>query len=59
VVAGLAGLGVLEAEHLLVEVAGALHVVDLEGDMHDAVHGVLLGVPITVLSCGTSARREE
>jgi hypothetical protein len=39
---GLARLGVLEAEHLLVEVAGALHVVDLEGDVHDAIHGCVL-----------------
>jgi hypothetical protein len=41
VVAGLAGLGIAEAEDLLVEVAGALHVVDLERDVDDAVHAFL------------------
>ena len=42
-VAGLARLGVLEAEDLLVEVAGALHVVDLQRDVDDAVHETALG----------------
>src|SRR5258706_11658939 len=37
-IAGLAGLGILEAEDLLVEVAGAHHVVDLQRDMDDTVH---------------------
>jgi hypothetical protein len=38
VVAGLARFRVLEPEDLVVEVARAEHVVDLEGDVDDPVH---------------------
>src|SRR5207249_3471724 len=44
-VAHLLRLGFLESEDLLVELGGALEVVDLERDVHDAVHGVLQKCP--------------
>src|SRR5688572_14653339 len=40
VVAHLRGVHLLEAEHLPVELGGALEVLDLEREVHDAVHGV-------------------
>src|SRR5262245_26537687 len=39
-VAHLARLGHLEPEDFLVELRGALQVVDLERDMHDSIHGI-------------------
>src|SRR5437667_11590659 len=45
VVAHFFRLGFLESEDLLVELGGALQVVDLERDVHDAVHGVLQKCP--------------
>jgi hypothetical protein len=44
VVARLLGLGVLEVEHLLVEVTGFLDVVDLQRQMDYSAHGYLLYV---------------
>src|SRR5215470_14266816 len=41
VIADLFGLHLGEAEHLAVELGGALEVVDLEREVHDAIHGVL------------------
>src|SRR5437660_11767928 len=44
-VAHLLRLGFPESEDLLVELGGALEVVDLERDVHDAIHGVLQKCP--------------
>src|SRR5688572_14505942 len=39
VVAHLGGVHFLEAEHLAVELGGALQVLDLQRQMHDSIHG--------------------
>ena len=46
VVANLFGLRFLESEDFLVELRGALEVVDFERDMHDAVHGLSIKWPV-------------
>src|SRR5688572_20042557 len=38
-VAHLRGVHLLEAEHLAIELGGALQVVDLQREMHDSIHG--------------------
>ena len=42
VAAGMAGLGLVDAEHVLVELGRLFQIFDLEGDVHDAGHGALL-----------------
>src|SRR5258705_255338 len=56
-VAGLAGLGILEAEDLLVEVAGAQHVVDFQRDMDDTAHRWCSSMRNGVLDGATARKR--
>src|SRR6185312_6615660 len=56
VAAGIALAGALEAEDLLVEFGGLLEIVDLDGDMHDARHGLLL---MSTVPIPTAARRRH
>src|SRR5712691_11817511 len=41
-------LGFLESENLLVELGGALQVVDLQRDVHDAIHGLSKKSPLSL-----------
>src|SRR5688572_27547 len=56
VVAHLLGVGLDEAEYRAVEVRGALEVVDLQREVHDAIHGLSCR---SGLSLRTSARRSS